>query len=303
MPNASSLSLNNVAFLGQNRASAPAFVGPLDALVAQGATLRHASSVRRLLSSYTGPACRLREDGTNTEAPIPFLANGALDLQAVNTLKYVAAGDDTPPDGFPVSWTIAYDQSGSVNNAAQPQWGSQPLFLTSVMPMGAMQGTGAAGKFLDVNLSPTAGSTVRPFFVLAVVNVATTLFTRVLLGNALNSIHYIRQSSISFQSAWPQSLSNNIGGIGKKTLGAWVNFASSTNYLNGVYQTEGNTGSDSLDSILSISRIGRGGSSTTGWFNTANNTISEFIVFNNDPTLLPGWPAFVAAQNAYFGIV
>jgi len=137
-----------------------------------------------------------------------------------------------------------------------------------------------------------------------VVNVATSSSIRVLLGNALNSTYYIRQSSVSFQSAWPISLANyiNIGGIGKKTLGAWVNFASSTNYLDGVYQTEGDTGSDSLEGFLSISRIGRGSSSATGWFNTANQAISEFIVFNNDPTLLPGWPAFIAAQNAHFGI-
>jgi hypothetical protein len=290
-------------YFSARKSGAPAFVGPLDALIAQGATLRHASSVRRLLSSYTGAACRLREDGTNTEANIPFLANGALDLNVVDNLRYVAAGDDTPPGGFSVSWVVAYDQSGSVNNAEQIQWGSQPVFLTSVMPMGAMQGTGTTGRFLDVNLGATANYNNRPFFVLAVVNVATTTSIRILLGNAINSIYYIRQSSVSFQSAWPISLANSIGGIGKKTLGAWVNSAASTNYLNGVYQTEGNTGSDSLDSFFSSSRIGRGSVGSTSWFNTNNHAISEFLVFNNDPTLLPGWPAFVAAQNAYFGIV
>ena len=279
-------------YFSARKSVAASFVGPLDALIAQGATLRHASSVRRLLSSYTGSACRLVNPTTFNEANIPFLADGTLDITAVEILR----------DGSNVTWSKAYDQSGFFRDAAQVQYTSQPLFSTSVMSRGAMQGTGAQGKFLDVDLSPISGNN-RPFFVLAVVNVGSTVSQRYLLGFALSSLYYIRQNLTSFQSAWTTQLSSGIGGIGKKTLGAWVNFASSTNYINGVYQIEGDTGSDSLDSFLPNSRIGRGTTTTTSWFNTANQAISEFIVFNNDPTLLPGWPAFVAAQNAHFGIV
>lgn len=302
MPSANSLSLNNVAFLGRT-GGALAFVGPLDELIAQGATLRHASSVRRLLSSYTGTACRLREEGTNTEANIPFLANGALDLSVVDTLQYVAAGDGAPGP-FSVNWTIAYDQSGFGRDAQQGSWAFQPPFGTSVEARGAMQGTGN-NRFLDVNLTPTGGNNNRPFFVLAVVNIAASSvgIARYLLGSSGSGSYYVRQSATSFQSAWPTQLSSGIGLAGKKTLGAWVNFTSSTNYINGVYQTEGDTGSLTLDSLLPIMRIGRGSLATQTWFNQVNNTISEFLVFNNDPTLLAGWPAFVAAQNAHFGIV
>jgi len=284
-------------------ASAPAFVWPLDALIAQGALLRHASSVRRLLSSYTGPACRLTEAGFNSEADIPFLENGALNFQSINNLKYLAAGDDTPPEGFELTWQTAYDQSGLGRNATQVATGSQPLFGTSVEAKGAMQGNGAA-KSLDVDLSPSpiGGGFSRPFFVLAVVNTANLASTRTLLGTGFSSALYLRYSTINIQSAWGFTLST-AATIGKHTVGTLVNTTDSNIYRNGALQVTGSTGSTSLDTALPVMRIGRSTTTTTTWFNTANNTISEFIVFDNDPTLFAGWPAFVAAQNAYFGIV
>jgi hypothetical protein len=165
-----------------------------------------------------------------------------------------------------------------------------------------MEGTGSQGKWLNVDLSPTASSNNRPFFVLAVVNVAGGTVTRVLLGSGVSSSFYLRQNSMTFQSAWVTQLTNNLEMTGKQTLGALVNFASSANYLNGVSQITGDTGSNSLDSFLVASRIGRSTQATSAWFNTINQAIAEFIVFNGDPTTLPGWPAFIAAQNAHFGI-
>lgn len=74
----------------------------------------------------------------------------------------------------------------------------------------------------------------------------------------------------------------------------------SANYLGGSLDIVGNTGNTNLN--MSAARIGRSSVSTTTWFNSAGNTMSEVIVFNGDPTALAGWPAFVAAQKAYFGI-
>lgn len=269
------------------------FVGPLDALIAQGATLRHASSVRRLLSSYTGAACRLVEgvSGTFQEADIPFLADGTLDLTRVYIL------------GNALTWSKAYDQSGFYRDATQLTYTNQPSFGDYAISRGAMEGKGLQGKWLNVDLSPTASSSNRPFFVLAVVNVATGTSTRVLLGSGVSSSFYLRQNSMTFQSAWVTQLTNNLEMTGKQTLGALVNFASSANYLNGVSQITGDTGSSSLDSYLVASRIGRSTQATSAWCNTINQAIAEFIVFNGDPTTLPGWPAFIAAQNAHFGII
>ena len=282
--------------------TAAPFVGPLDELIAQGAVLRHASSVRRLLSSYTGPACRITETGFYSEADFSFLADGTLDINAINNFADIALNGENGP--FSTTWQTAYDQSGLGRHATQTIQSSQPLFGTSIEAKGAMQATLGA-KSLNVDLSPLLGGNDRPFFVLAVVNVGSSSSSaaRFLLGFSTTASVYIRQNLTSFQSAWATQLSNGIGPIGKKTLGAWVNSVSSTNYINGVYQTEGDTGNAGLSSLLPVARIGRGQAASTSWFSGSNNTISEFLVFNNDPTLLAGWPAFVAAQNAHFDIV
>lgn len=284
-------------YFSARKSGAPAFVGPLDALIAQGATLRHASSVRRLLSSYTGPACRLTEEGSFSEADIPFLANGELDLQSVNNLKSLVGGDDTPPGGFEVTWRTAYDQSVFGNDATQTTQSFQPIFSAGVEAKGAMQGTGGR-RFLSVDLNATEG-TLRPFFVIAVVNIADLPASRVLLGLPSSSSLQMRQTGLQMQNAWGTTLQNNAA-LGKQTLGFLVNGANSANYRNGVLQVTGDSGLSNFS--MTASRIGSSSATTTTWFHTLNNTISEFIVFNGDPTTLPGWPAFVAAQNAYFGI-
>jgi hypothetical protein len=101
-------------------------------------------------------------------------------------------------------------------------------------------------------------------------------------------------------NAWGNTLANTAA-VGMQTVGFLVDGVNSANYRNGVLQATGNSGSTILN--LSFSRIGRSNSTTTSWFHTVNNTISEFIVFDGNPTTLPGWPAFIAAQNAHFGIV
>ncbi len=284
-------------YFSARKNGAPAFVGPLDALIAQGATLRHASSVRRLLSSYTGPACRLTETGFYSESDFSFLADGTLDINAINIFTNIAAGDGNGP--FEATWQTAYDQSVYGNNATQLSQSFQPMFATGVEAKGAMQGTGGR-RFLSVNLGPTEGD-LRPFFVLEVVNIADNSPTsRVLLGLPSSSTLQIRQAGINMQNAWGTTLSS-AAALGKQTLGFLVNGANSANYRNGVLQVTGDSGSSNFS--MTGSRIGSTSSTITTWFHTVNNTISEFIVFNGDPTTLPGWPAFVAAQNAYFGIV
>lgn len=129
----------------QRSAAAPAFVGALDTLIAQGATLRAAYSVRRLLSSYTGNACRLRGNGTGSPvADIPFLSDGSLDLDAANALA-------TQDGGLAAFWHTAYDQAELVD-AVQTVEASQPIFGTSFEAKGSMGGTNPASTYLNMNL-------------------------------------------------------------------------------------------------------------------------------------------------------
>ena len=66
--------------------------------------------------------------------------------------------------------------------------------------------------------------------------------------------------------------------------------------LNATVQSLGTT----ID--LTNGRIGSVATTTTNWFSVAGQTMSEFIVFGNDPTGLAGWPDFMAAQKTHFGI-
>ena len=65
-----------------------------------------AYSVRKLSSTYSGAAMRVRETGFNTEADIGFDSNGNLDESAL--LSHVGSNN-----GFIVTW---YDQSGQGGN-------------------------------------------------------------------------------------------------------------------------------------------------------------------------------------------
>lgn len=100
----------------RNNAALP-FVGALDTIPASAA----AYSTRRLLSSYTGPAIRVRRSSDNAEADIGFTAAGDLDTTAL--LAHVGAGN-----GFVTTW---YDQSGNGRNATQTTAGNQPHIVNA----------------------------------------------------------------------------------------------------------------------------------------------------------------------------
>lgn len=271
------------------RGGAPAFVGPLDALISQGATLRHASSVRRLLSSYTGPACKLRGNGAGTLEDINYLADGSLDLATAAALA-VADG------GTQALWHTSYDNAELVN-AVQATDGSQPLFGVDYEAKGAMQGAGAS-RFLGINL----GTLPNPSFVSFLINDQAGTGTRHLLGTSASGSAYCRRSNAVTQQSWGALLASGAGSAGKHTLGFLVNGASSVNYINGTQDGVGDTGNTLLD--MSAAMIGRSASALAvgSWFGSTGNTISEFIVFDGDPTGLAGWSDFVTAQKAYFGI-
>jgi hypothetical protein len=80
-----------------------------------------AYSVRKLSSSYSGSALRVRRSSDNTEKDIGFDSNGNLDTSALTT--FVGAGN-----GFVVTW---YDQSGNGNDATKSTASQQPLLVSS----------------------------------------------------------------------------------------------------------------------------------------------------------------------------
>ena len=79
-----------------------------------------AYSVRKLSSTYSGSALRVRRSSDNAEQDIGFLGN---DLDTATMESFVGAGD-----GFVVTW---YDQSGNGNNAIQATASRQPQIVSS----------------------------------------------------------------------------------------------------------------------------------------------------------------------------
>lgn len=80
-----------------------------------------AYSLRKLSSTYTGSAIRVRRSNDNAEQDIGFALSGNFDTSALTT--FVGANN-----GFVVTW---YDQSGNSNNATQATAGSQPQIVSS----------------------------------------------------------------------------------------------------------------------------------------------------------------------------
>ena len=113
-------------------------------------------SVRKLTSSYSGNAIRVRIDGTTDEQDIGFDANGDLDTSAL--LSFVGSGN-----GVVTKW---YDQIGE-NDAVQATASEQPLIvsagiLVTINSKPAIQFDGEDDDFHDV--FNAGGQTDMAFF-------------------------------------------------------------------------------------------------------------------------------------------
>lgn len=92
--------------VGRQRVSGGAFVGLLDLYPSASV----AYSLRKLSSTYTGNAIRVRRASDNTEQNIGFDALGNLDTTALTSFC-------SGTNGFVTTW---YDQSGNGSNVTQP---------------------------------------------------------------------------------------------------------------------------------------------------------------------------------------
>jgi len=279
---------------GTGSSGGPSFVGPLDTLVAQGATLLYAGSVRRLLSSYSGSLLRLRGNGTGSpEADISPLANGDLDLTAAAAIATNAGGNAA----FFRTW---YDQTGRLD-AGQATAASQMQFSTALQAKGAAgAGAPATNVFLNLNL----GTLPTPCYFLFAATVgldgglSATLFG---VGSSTTNRRCQVQTGLTPIQNWGTSLGTLATvPLGPCQLGFLNNGAgTSHNLINGSVEATGSTGGTQLD--CSGGRIGSTSSTSSSWLAWQNNSLSEVLVFSSDPTGLAGWSSFLSNQRAYFG--
>jgi hypothetical protein len=80
-----------------------------------------AYSLRKLRTTYTGPAIRVRRSSDNTEQNIGFDVSGNLDTTSLSS--FVGSGN-----GFVTTW---YDQGGNGSDATQTNASSQPQIVLS----------------------------------------------------------------------------------------------------------------------------------------------------------------------------
>ena len=80
-----------------------------------------AYSLRKLRSSYSGSAIRVRRSSDNTELNIGFDSDGNLDT--ISLSSFVGSGN-----GFVTTW---YDQSGSLRDITQSTAANQPKIVNA----------------------------------------------------------------------------------------------------------------------------------------------------------------------------
>ena len=134
------------------------FTNPVDTtkLLDSYGSASAAYSLRKLSSSYTGSAIRVRRSSDNTEQDIAFNAGG--DLNTVALLSFVGSGN-----GFVTTW---YDQSGNGRNVTQTTPDNQPIIVNAGVihtllgkPSLYFDGTNDCLDRTDTGM-PTLGTTV-----------------------------------------------------------------------------------------------------------------------------------------------
>lgn len=279
---ANSLSLNNVAMLAN---SVPSFVGPLDALVAQGAVLIAGFSNRRLAASYLGaPAILQSDDAGNPEASIPFDASGNIDLSDVTALI---------GGGTVARYKTWHDQFSDGRDVTQATQANQPPFSTSSVATGAVE-IAVAGA----SLASASFAISQPFTVFAVVK-TTSGANRTILGHldGVGSINNTcRATPIGVMAAYYGSNASgptlSPGNLGLVRF--YINGASSAVFVNESGTTGLNVGPNNPTGLRPfLNNIGSNG---------FVGCCPELIVFSGDPSGLAGWDDFIAATQTYYGL-
>lgn len=222
-----------------------------------------AYSVRKLSSSYSGSALRVRRSSDNAEQDIGFSDNN-LDTSALTT--FVGANN-----GFVVTW---YDQSGNGNDATNATAAEQPQIVSS-------------GSLLTENSKPC----LRPQ------SGATDLLTT-LAGNANRNLFTVirRNGIVGDRYTLYQDDASASNYVGFADSGSTAAFAANATInevrINGAVESVPNRGVfytlttnqvltyiDLDDSAFSAVEIGYGGSAAFGMFQ-----MQEFVVYNSDQT-------------------
>lgn len=232
-----------------------------------------AFSLRKLKSSYTGSAIRVRRSSDNTEQNIGFDANGNLDTASLTT--FVGSGN-----GFVTTW---YDQSGSAKDAIQITAASQPQIVASGVTnlsnnKPSISFTG--GRFLST-ASVTRTNTNEAFSMYGVYRLYSTATrqsqfkwgnTEIEPGANANGVALTQFGSFSYSPNSSEYWSTNTALVSVVFTGGTT--TNTSIYYNGTYRSAGFTnGSNGNLQTSGVITIGKGIASN------GNSAISELLFY------------------------
>jgi len=285
--------LNNVAVANMSsvdthNASAIASINGQDLVTASllldqyGTDVLAAYSLRRLSSSYTGAAIRVRETAFNTETDIGFDANGNLDTTALTTFLGSS-------DGFITKW---YDQSGNSRDGSQTNASLQIRIATAgtIETKNSLPTTqGANNHHLDISSFPTTSQPITTFDVYARYSSGGS-GTKATLLSRVDSNNFIRTDSKRFVR---MGILSKFDGTQINTQGATAHGDTDlhvvTRMMNGassvvrVDQVAEPT-SDGSDWVVTGAQMGSDTTIGTAGTSSYNGQLSEIIIFGADKT-------------------
>lgn len=247
------------------------FVGPLDALTGN---LWAAYALRRLLSSYLGPAFRVVKSGDTTGVDIGFNPDGSLDTTSLAT--YIVSGS-----AFIKTF---YDQSGAVRDLAQGTTSKQPRIALSGVYDGKLVFDGSDDS---MGTSATSSGSNSAFAVAARMQVRNASATYIMLEQPASSdaasgvLLYQITTARDFRST---TNSSNYTDLRFQTTTPDASYgwrADRTQAANNVRVVEfiGAT-KQSASGDVSIGTAPSGNFSSGAWFLGARNNASNFAPMN-----------------------
>lgn len=227
-----------------------------------------AFSMRRLFSSYSGNAIRLREDSGDTEADIGFDTNGDLDLAA-------ATAHLNGANGYIVTW---YDQSGNDRHYTQGTAANQPSYNDCYMnDWGALRFNGL-DQWLDDSTDWTASAddwTVAAMIAPMRVTGEQHIFsTYTATGPDNLAFAYLADTDVAgFNAGAAWTKASNTPHTGRQAL-SWLAEAASSGEIRVNTVSRGSSLSYSQTGVFADSRIGRDANGSAYF----DGYISELIV-------------------------
>jgi hypothetical protein len=193
-----------------------------------------AYSLRKIKRTYSGPAIRVREDGTDTEQDIGFDSNGNLDTTAI--LLFCLGNN-----GFVTKW---YDQSGNAYDATQTTTGKQPKIYDSSTGVVTENGKPAIEFDGNDDSLPVGTIDVKTAFAVASADLASG--NQPIFGAASGLVQFLRTQS-------DYDLYNNFGTMSvtgspdqNSLIYALINGVSSELAVNGGTATTGQQSNDAF---------------------------------------------------------